>query len=195
MISCTHFLLTFSPPVVPEITFPNNSTIYRVNQTFPVTFECSATGIPAPYINWLLNGVRLEDLPAYNSRISLSDRSEPLEVETENGTIYSVERTLILSNTMDEDSGNYTCEAFNNNLWTPAVTQDFELFVRGTDSALYLIVSHSFSFYPVLAASFPMLNNGSLLHVLDDETCFLNLSPSSPSGHHWCSREHDSGQS
>ncbi len=159
MMSCAHPLLTFSPPVVPEITFPNDSTIYRVNQSFPVTFECSATGIPAPYINWLLNGVRLEDLPAYNSRISLSDHSQPMEVETENGTNYSAERTLILTNTTDEDSGNYTCEAFNNNTRTPAVIQDFELFVRGTDSALYLIESHSFSFYPVLAASFPVLTD------------------------------------
>ncbi len=140
MISRTYSLLTISPPVVPEITFPNDSTIYRVNQSFPVTFECSATGIPAPYINWLLNGVRLENLPAYNSRISLSDRSEPLEVETENGTIYSVERTLILFNTTDEDSGNYTCVAFNNNVRTPNVTQDFELFVRGTTLA-YLFFS------------------------------------------------------
>ncbi len=103
-----------------------------------------------PNINWLLNGSRLEDLPAYSSRISLSNRSQPMEVETENGTIYSVTRTLTLSNTTDEDSGTYTCEAFNNNARTPTVMQDFELFVRGTDSALYLIMSHSFtvSFYP-----------------------------------------------
>ncbi len=134
------FLPLPPPPVVPEITFPNDSTIYRINQSFPVTFECSATGIPTPYINWLLNGLRLEDLPAYSSRISFSDFSQPLEVETENGTIYSVERTLTLSDTVDEDSGTYTCEAFNNNARTLNVTQDFELFVRGATLA-YLFYS------------------------------------------------------
>ncbi len=133
-------LLPLPPPVVTEITFPNDSTIYQINQSFPVTFECSATGIPAPYINWLLIGLRLEDLSSYSSRISLSDRSQPLEVETENGIIYSVERTLTLSDTVDEDSGTYTCEAFNNNARTPNVTQDFELFVRGTTLA-YLFYS------------------------------------------------------
>ncbi len=157
MISHTHSFLTLSPPVVPEITFPNDSTIYRVNQSFPVTFECSATGIPAPYINWLLNGSRLEDLFAYSSRISLSNRSQPLEVETENGTMYSVERTLTLSDTMDEDSGNYTCEAFNNNTRTPAVTQDFKLFVRGIEwNSVLLRVNNYNSCWLMDTASLPL---------------------------------------
>ncbi len=94
-------------------------------------FECSATGIPPPYINWLLNGSRLEDLPGYSSRVYLGNASQPVAVEMGGGTIYSVTRSLILSNTTDGDSGTYTCEAFNNNTRTPSVTLDFELFVVG----------------------------------------------------------------
>ncbi len=94
-------------------------------------FECSATGIPPPYINWLLNGSRLEGLPGYSLRVSLGNASQPVPVEMGGGTIYNVTRNLTLSPTMDEDSGTYTCEAFNNNTRTPSVTQDFELFVIG----------------------------------------------------------------
>ncbi len=113
------------------IAFPTGNVQYQVNEIFPVTFECSATGTPPPYINWLLNGSQLEGLPGYRSRVSLGNASQPMAVETGGGTIYSVTRSLTLSNTTDGDSGTYTCEAFNNNTQTPSVTQDFELFVIG----------------------------------------------------------------
>ncbi len=116
---------------MPVITFPTANFQYQVNETFPVTFQCSATGTPLSYINWLLNGSRLEDLPGYSSRVSLGNASQPVLVETGGGTIYSVTRSLTLSATMDDDSGTYSCEAFNNNTRAPSITQDFELFVRG----------------------------------------------------------------
>ena len=50
---------------------------------------------------------------------------------TDGGNIYFISRSLTLDNTMDADSGTYTCVASNGNAVTPSVTQDFELFVNG----------------------------------------------------------------
>ena len=100
--------------------------MYTVNETDPVTFTCSATGIPPPEIFWMRNGVVLNE--SVDSRISLSD---PKTVPTPGGNISSVSRTLNISATMDNDSGLYTCVASNRNGTTPNVTQDFRLFVNG----------------------------------------------------------------
>ena len=75
------------------------------------------------------NGVVLDE--SVDSRISLSDPSDPETVPTAGGIISSVHRSLTISNTRDNDSGTYACVASNGNAVTPNVTQSFELFVNG----------------------------------------------------------------
>ena len=107
-----------------NITFPPDGQAYTVNEADPVTFTCSATGIPLPEITWMRNGVRLDG--NVDPRISVSD---PETVP--NGNIISVSRNLTMSSTRGNDSGIYTCVASNENTVTPNVTQDFRLFVNG----------------------------------------------------------------
>jgi len=114
--------------VVPSILFPLLNFTYVVNETDPVTFMCSATGIPPPEITWTKNGVLLDD--NLDPHISLSP-SDPELVSTTSGNIYSVSRNLTISNTRDNDSDTYTCVASNGNARTPNVTQEFELVVQG----------------------------------------------------------------
>ena len=98
-----------------------------MNQFDAVIFECRATGIPTPYINWYRNGNLLNEL--FDSRISLSDL-DTTQPATSND-VYEVVRILTFNYTRDNDTDTYTCVAGNGNARMPNVTQNFELFVRG----------------------------------------------------------------
>ena len=118
-----------------------------VNETDPVIFMCSATGIPPPEITWTRNGVPLDN--NVDPRISLSNPSDPEVFPTTGGNIYSVSRNLTISNTRDNDSDTYTCVASNGNARTPTVTRDFELIVQGMQVIKVIpraCFNHSFSF-------------------------------------------------
>ena len=112
--------------VIPEIVFPNGSfTGYVVNVNNPVRFECTATGIPPPTIQWFRDGVLL------SSGVVLSEPSQtmvPAPMGT--GMIYKVERTLTF-NTTASDTDTYTCEASNINVVQPTAAQIFTLIVQG----------------------------------------------------------------
>ena len=110
--------------MVPNITFTEN---YIVNQFDEVSFECRATGIPAPYINWYRNGDLLNE--AFDSRISLSD--PVVNQPATSNDVYQVIRTVTFNYTRDDDTDTYTCVAGNRNARVPNVTQDIELFVTG----------------------------------------------------------------
>ena len=99
---------------------------YTVNETDPATFTCLATGIPPPEITWMRNGAVQNE--SVDSRISLGNPSDPETVPTPGGNIFSISRNLTLNNTMDPDSGTYTCVASNA---AANATQDFELVVQG----------------------------------------------------------------
>ena len=119
---------TLSPSVIPNITFPLDDQVYTVNKTDPVTFTCSATGIPPPEITWMRNGLVVDE--STEPHISLNF-SNPETISTADGDIYLVTHTLTISSTRNGDSDNYTCVASNENTVTPNVTQDFELVVQG----------------------------------------------------------------
>ena len=129
IIHVTIFFHAVTPTVTsvyPEVGQMN----YTVNEADRVTFECSATGIPPPTITWLRNGMELNNMT--DSRVTVGDPMETNFTRANVGeTVSIVNRTLNLINTIDGDSGIYTCMATNdadpNN-----DTETFEFIVQGT---------------------------------------------------------------
>jgi len=84
-------------------------------------------------------------VPFSDTQATFSDPTMPELYSTDGGNIYFVSRNLTLDNTMDADSGTYTCVASNGNAVTPSVTQNFEVVVNSkldlcnNDDVLYAI--------------------------------------------------------
>ncbi len=111
--------------VTPEVTSVINHT---VNMGDPVTFQCVATGIPAPSITWFRNGVELNS--TVNSRVALNNHSNPQPIiDGMEGMIFEVTRSLTLGMTEDGDSGGYYCTA-NNDATPGEDTVAFQLIVQ-----------------------------------------------------------------
>ena len=108
-----------------------------MNVTEPVTFECIATGIPPPTIQWFRGDMLLapeeagsgQNLVSTHLRLMLSEPSQML-VTTPSGNIYQVERSLTF-NTNGSDTGLYACVVSNVNQVQQNATQDFTLYVLG----------------------------------------------------------------
>ena len=128
--------------MIPEIILPNESfTGFVINVTDTVTFECIATGIPPPAIQWfkegmlltsegvLGNGQSLVNTGELNSRLTVGEPSQMM-LPTPAGRIYQVERAMTFS-TNGSDTDTYTCMASNINAVQPVATQNFTLFVQG----------------------------------------------------------------
>ena len=122
MIYLNVLLLAVEPPYL----FPPENFTYTVNETDSVTFVCVVVGIPAPSISFYQNGGIVDE--STDMRITLTDNSEPQDFLTSGGTVFLVSRNLTLDNTMDTDSGAYTCAASN---VVANMTRDFELVVQG----------------------------------------------------------------
>ena len=114
-------------PVSPMVTsvYPDPSQMnYTVNMGDAVTFECVATGIPAPSITWFRNGTELS-----NSHVTLNDPSESSAMDGDGEMILQTSCTLNLSMAEDGDSGSYECRASNDA--TPReITESFEMIVQ-----------------------------------------------------------------
>ena len=96
---------------------------YTVNENEPVTFECTATGIPAPDIQF--------NFSIETSYIQVSVPSSPIEVTrmSDGEMVYQVTRTAVITSTVDSDSGVYECIATND---IPGMdSEQFELIVQG----------------------------------------------------------------
>ena len=115
-------------PAIPSVTFPLDGQVYTVNETDPVTFTCSATGIPPPKITWMRNGAPFD---GSNTRVTLTDPTVPELYSTNGGDVFLVSRNLTLDNTMDADTGTYTCVASNGNAMNQTDMQNFQLIVKG----------------------------------------------------------------
>ena len=85
-------------------------------------FQCTATGIPAPDINWYRNGTVLSY--SGDSQILVSSPSQQLL----SSGVYQVTQTLTIANTTVSDSGYYSCVG-NNSVGMD--TSTFVLTVRG----------------------------------------------------------------
>ena len=112
--------------VEPTYVFPTENFNYTVNETDSVTFVCVVVGIPASRISFYWNGGIIDQ--STDMRITLTDNSEPQDFLTSGGTVFLVSRNLTLDNTMDTDSGTYTCAASN---VAANMTRNFELIVQG----------------------------------------------------------------
>ena len=119
--------------VVPNITshLPAGSSRYVVNITDDIIFQCTATGVPPPDIQWYIGSVRLNS--STNSRYVIRD-----------GGVFMPERSLsvvtnhliINSTKLSDAENNYTCVAENiANNGTDMET--FELFVQGNVTQIH----------------------------------------------------------
>ena len=114
-------------PVVTRVYTDPTQTSYTVNIDDSVTFQCVATGIPPPTITWYRNGTELSN--SSNSRVTFGPHYVSSELDINDGTVYSVNRTLTLRMSEDEDHGRYECRARNEaNLAEDSV--EFELIVQ-----------------------------------------------------------------
>ena len=123
--SAYSILLSLSVP--PNITSPAAGFTYTVNSSNPVTFQCTASGIPPPLITFYDSyGPLSSDV---DPRVIISD---PITGSVTIGlqTVSTTSRNLIINRTRDKDSGNYTCVAFNNRVATFYSNQTFRLFVQ-----------------------------------------------------------------
>ena len=96
---------------------------YTVNESEPVTFECTATGIPVPDI-WF-------NFSSITSRVQVGVPSSPIEVTrmSDGEMVYQVTRTAVITSTVDSDSGVYECIATIDITGTHSA--HFELIVQG----------------------------------------------------------------
>ena len=113
--------------VPPTVITPNGSRVVTDEGNANFLVSCTAAGIPPPNITWSdPSGMTLP-----NDRIMLEDHTMP-QLMTDDGFtfLYYVTRNLVITNTNDSDTGNYTCTVDNG---VGAVDSNtVEVFVRGT---------------------------------------------------------------
>lgn len=78
------------------------------------TLTCTATGVPAPTIGFMINGIVLDRMGSASPGADLRDRvnlQEQSESTLSDDRLYMVTRTLEIFNPVGRDTGNYTCTA------------------------------------------------------------------------------------
>ena len=114
-----------------EIVVPVENFSYTIDEGLPVTFVCSASGIPAPTITWfsLVGNIPSLLIKDVDSRVSMSDlMTKNYEPPDGKETVFLVTSRLTLSGSYDSDSGTYSCQAENE---FGNATREFELIVHG----------------------------------------------------------------
>ena len=97
---------------------------YTVDMGNNVTFQCVATGIPAPSITWFRSGTQLT-----GPRVEVDDHSEVTVANIEGEAVMQISHNLTLSMTEDDDSGTYECRA-SNGAMPGEDAETFELIVQ-----------------------------------------------------------------
>ena len=117
-------------PVVTSVYPEVGQMNYTVNESEPVTFKCTATGIPAPDIEFNFNMIA--------SHVQTGTLSTPIEVaRTYDGEmVYQVTQTAVINSTVDSDFGVYQCTATNDILGRKST--EFELIVQGTGQTCFI---------------------------------------------------------
>ncbi len=123
---------------LPRILTPVINFTYTVNEDDPVTFNCSASGIPAPTVSWLRVGQNGSATNIDDTRFSISQSQvdDNYELSDGRGTGFLVTSQLAISTTQDEDSGQYQCLAEND---VGNTIRDFELIVQSKYSPLMAV--------------------------------------------------------
>ena len=123
---------------LPRILTPVINFTYIVNESDSVTFNCSASGIPAPTISWLRVGQNGSATNIDDTRFSISQSQvdDNYELPDGRGTGFLVTSQLAISITQDEDSGQYQCLAEND---VGNTTREFELVVQSKYSPLMAV--------------------------------------------------------
>ena len=114
----------------------DGQTSYTVNEMDSVVFECVATGIPTPDVDFNFSPIE--------SRVIVNDSSTVVEVmrSGDEEIVFQVTRTAIINSTVDSDSGVYWCTADNDAGSDPkTVNGSFELIVQGTcRAAIHVLI-------------------------------------------------------
>ena len=115
--------------VPPTVITPNGSRVETDEGTERSLVNCTAAGIPAPTITW--SDPDGTELPNNNNmRIMVEPHTDPQLMAEDGFTfLHYVTRTLVITDTDDRDTGNYTCTADNGVVTVDSNT--VEVFVRG----------------------------------------------------------------
>lgn len=118
--------MCYDHAVNPVITlFAPDDGRYVARADDSVSFQCNATGVPPPTIQWFREGQILNTFT--DSRYSLSNHTSTAP-DRDLGTVW---RTLVISNvTTNESDVNYSCNA-SNEASLGMASETFELFVQG----------------------------------------------------------------
>ena len=123
---------------------PDGDSRYVVNMSDSAIFQCNATGVPPPLIQWF-RGQELLNMST-DTRITLSDPyvvDPPRELAT-------VGRTLTIRDTVNNDTGSYSCRA-SNAAEGRMDTETFELFIQGME--VNLLLYHISPFIPSFSST------------------------------------------
>ncbi len=106
--------------------------LFTYNETDNVTFTCTAVGIPAPDILFFRGALRLNGtgMEAPNPRVLLENPTSPVVNSDSGEDLLQVSRTLVITDTEDGDSGNYSCQTVSDSM-LEVDTVTFELLVQG----------------------------------------------------------------
>ena len=102
-----------------------SSASYVTNEQMAVTFNCTATGIPSPSISWFRNEDGNQTNLTLDSRVTTINVTSTQNLST---LIFEEAQSLTLFNATDSDTGNYSCQAFND---AGQSTVPFQLTVQG----------------------------------------------------------------
>ena len=105
-------------PVIPDVV--SSQTVYIVNETDTVTFQCTTAGIPSPTLSWFNGSAALNDS---DSRVTIGDAGSQLLTSL----LYQVTQNVTILNANSDDNGSYSCLAGNSAGTDEAI---FELVVR-----------------------------------------------------------------
>ena len=117
--------------------FPADGLVVKVNQYDIAELECSAVGIPRPQISWLVLRDNQNITLTTGGSITINDPvlSDNYPLSSGRGLVLAVNSTLVINETVDEDSGVYFCVA-DSMPWNDS--QEVELEIEGKIFLVYI---------------------------------------------------------